>query len=191
MGDIAAVCTASSNFSSLNVIPPLHMGSLHPAVVFIITAVFFICFVLFLWLYLTALNCCSPGCFSNVLFLKCERGGRSCGSDVNRSRRCEVSAPTKHLHLLLCLLENKRGSLFYFLFKARFKNMMFKCHRQFMGKEDGGRGGGREVTESVLKKDNHYLGKNKQILIQIYLLPLEIKKCLCFSFMFFFRCSHF
>ena len=44
VGDIAAVCTASSHFSSLNVVPPLHMGSLHPAVVFIITAVFFIFF---------------------------------------------------------------------------------------------------------------------------------------------------
>lgn len=66
VGDIAAVCTASSHFfPSQNVISSLaaflHMGSLHPAVVvFIITAVFF---VLFFWLYLTALNCCSPGCF--------------------------------------------------------------------------------------------------------------------------------
>ena len=50
------------------------------------------------------------------------------------------------------------------------------------------RGGGGEM-----KKDNHCLGKknkkNMQILIQIYLLPLEIKNvsfAIFFSFMFLF-----
>lgn len=61
VGDTAAVCTASSHFLFLeNVISSLaaslHMGSLHPAVVFIITAVFvFFCFVFFAPL-------CSSGC---------------------------------------------------------------------------------------------------------------------------------
>lgn len=49
-------------------------------------------------------------------------------------------------------------------------------------------GRGHEMTESVLKKDNHCLGgKNKQISIEIYLLPVEITIFfLCFSFMFLF-----
>lgn len=41
---------------------------------------------------------------------------------------------------------------------------MFKCHRQFMERQMGGLeggGGGREMTESVLKKDNHCLGKKQ------------------------------
>ncbi|MEQ2243722.1 hypothetical protein ILYODFUR_009747 [Ilyodon furcidens] len=51
---------------SLNVISSvaasLHMGSFHPAVVFITAAAFlFVLNVLFLWLCLTTLNCCSPG----------------------------------------------------------------------------------------------------------------------------------
>lgn len=50
-------------------------------------------------------------------------------------------------------------------------------------------GRGHEMTESVLKKDNHCLGgENKQIPIEIYLLPVEITIFffLCFSFMFLF-----
>lgn len=74
VGDTAAVCTALSHLLFLqNVISSLaaslHMGSLHPAVVFIITAVFRF-FVLFLWLYLTALNCCSPGCFLSYFIVE-------------------------------------------------------------------------------------------------------------------------
>lgn len=50
VGDIAAVCAASSHFLFLENIfsslaASLHMGSLHPAVVFIITAGFFFGFV--------------------------------------------------------------------------------------------------------------------------------------------------
>lgn len=51
-------------------------------------------------------------------------------------------------------------------------------------------GRGHEMTESVLKKDNHCLGAgggDKQISIEIYLLPVEITIFfLCFSFMFLF-----
>lgn len=61
---IAAVCTASSRFllensiSSLTVSP--HMASLlRPS----FSSLLLVFFVLFLWLYLTALNCCSLGCF--------------------------------------------------------------------------------------------------------------------------------
>lgn len=55
-------------------------------------------------------------------------------------------------------------------------------------------GRGHEMTESVLKKDNHCLGgKNKQISIEIYLLPVEITIFfpLLFFYVPFFRFSHF
>lgn len=129
--------------------------------------------VLFLWLYLTALNCCSPGCFYYyyyfVLFLKCECGV-VVGAMSNAQRRCETTTLTRHLHLKLCLLENKGVRNFFsflFLFKARYKNKMFKCRRQFMERQTGGWRVG-VWNESVSLKDNHCLGKqNKQILIQI------------------------
>lgn len=45
------------------------------------------------------------------------------------------------------------------------------------------------MTESVLKKDNHCLGgKNKQISIEIYLLPVEITNFFSFAFLL---CSFF
>ncbi|KAF3708065.1 hypothetical protein EXN66_Car001238 [Channa argus] len=61
-----------------------------------------------------------------------------------------------------------------------------------MGSQNEVLGGGvgwgvSEMTESVFKKDNHCLGKNKQILIEIYLLLLEIKTILCVSFTFLFQ----
>ena len=127
-----------SFFSRKNVISSpaasLHMGSLHPAVVFIITAVLlflFFLFFLFFWLYLTALNCCSPDCFIIFIFWSVSVGW----SDVNRSRRCEVTTVTRHLHLfLLCLLENKRGGgvffvLFLFCFFQKKKGIKIKCSK--------------------------------------------------------------
>lgn len=58
------------------------------------------------------------------------------GAMSNAQRRCETTTLTRHLHLKLCLLENK-GVRFFF-FKARYKNKMFKCHRQFMERQTGG-----------------------------------------------------
>lgn len=101
-------------FSPPNIISSLaaslHMCSLHPAVVFIITAVFLF------WLYLTALNCCSPGCFS---FFFCVSVGWRCEwsfeSDVNCSRRCELTTLMRHLHL--CCAYLKTRGIFFFLFR--------------------------------------------------------------------------
>lgn len=92
--------------------------------------VFFV-FFLFFWLYLTALNCCSPGCFIIFIFWSVSVGW----SDVNRSRRCEVTTLTRHLHLfLLCLLENKRGGVFFFcfvlfVFFQKKKGIKIKCSK--------------------------------------------------------------
>lgn len=59
--------------------------SLHPAV-FRITAVF-IFFVEFLWLYLTALNCCSPGCFHYQYHFSWGFGWERCHQTPRRPRR--------------------------------------------------------------------------------------------------------
>lgn len=78
-------------FLSQNVISSLaaslHMGSLHPAVVFITTAVegiFFSPFIFPVLFYLTALNCCSPSYFD--FFFKWS----ACGLEM----QCPVKQPS-------------------------------------------------------------------------------------------------
>lgn len=126
-------------FSISSLAASLHMGSLHPAVVFIITAVFSV--VLFLWLYLTALNCCSPGCFNYyyfILFLKCEYG-------VELWEWCQLlidavkQPPWQDISIFSCAyLKTNECVLFSFFFYATYKNKMFKYHRQFMERQMGG-----------------------------------------------------
>lgn len=67
VGDIAAVCTTSSRFSVSKryfFTGSVSAYGLPPSCCCFHHLLLFSRSVLFLWLYLTALNCCSPGCFS-------------------------------------------------------------------------------------------------------------------------------
>lgn len=116
----------------------------------------------------------------------CWRREWDCGSDVNCSRCCELTSLTTHLHLRCAYLKTKGGGEIC----ARCKKYNVEMSQTVYGQIEAGEG--HEMSKSVLKTGQSLSGKKKQILIQIYLLTLELFffDFPCYVF-FFFRFSHF
>lgn len=124
-------------------------------------------FVLFLWLYLTALNCCSPGCFFfSFYFLKSVRW--SCWNDVKMLTMLWSNHPdnTPPSPSFAVLTWKQRGEIFFLIKKKRYWQLIGRPMREQL---EGKWNGCFEKGQSLSGK------KNKQILIDVFAPPWDYK----------------
>lgn len=147
----------------------------HSILLLLSSLLLFFSVILFLWLYLTALNCCSPAGFFLYIYF-----------GVQLWEWCQLLTPLWINHPddtspFFAVLTWKHWGGIFFLSKV------YNSNRQFMESQTGV-GGWRVGGVNFFFKGQSLSGeKNKQNLIEIYLLPLEIKTLLCFPFLFLFQ----